>query len=304
MKAMRPLALACVGAVLLANYLVQNLQLVSGRLQDASPTEDVNTLVQQIATLKDPYRASKMYRRLFQKVGDEGIRLLQSHPQDGIAIQAAWEEVRLTVPEKEPETAVRPDRHKLDWFLGFLEGRARLKTPKWWSEVLLDCRANRRDNIYFLQPGQPLYDKIGPDEHFVYGPLDTRLKFERERAVLSVGKQSTTIPVDLLRKDDSGKVACDVSALTTASRCFLAIHEGVGYPYDLVCVERTTGKVLWKSKAFGTWWYAASGPHRFCVTVVEQHRRVIVFGSGVTGAHVEAFRSEDGANLFRFSTSY
>jgi hypothetical protein len=82
------------------------------------------------------------------------------------------------------------------------------------------------------------------------------------------------------------------------------VHERVGYPYDLVCIDRTTGKALWKSKVFGSWWYGASGQHMMWVTVTEQDKRIIVFGSAGTGAHVEGFRAEDGKNLFRFSTSY
>jgi hypothetical protein len=303
-QAMCLLVLASVTAIPLVNYPVQGLSLASGRVQDGSAAEDVKTLVQQIVTLQDPYRASERYRALFQKAGDGGIRTLELHPRDGVAIQAAWEEVRLTIAEKGVESAVRPDRHKLDWFLGFLEGRARLNPPKWWSEVVLDCRANRRDNIYFLLPEKPLYHKVGSDEDSIYAPLHTTLKMEGRQAVLRVGKQSTQIPVELLRKDDLGRLWCDVSALMTASRCFLAVHDSVGYPYDLVCIDRVTGKTLWKSAVFGTWWYGASGQHRMYVTIVEQGERVIVFGSAYTGAHVEAFRAEDGANLFRFSTSY
>ena len=38
--------------------------------------------------------------------------------------------------------------------------------------------------------------------------------------------------------------------------------------------------------------------------VVEEGQRVVVFGAGSTGFHVEAFRKDDGRNLFRFANSY
>ena len=63
-------------------------------------------------------------------VGPGGLPALRLHPHDGIAIQAAWEEVTLTVPEEKQDQPVRPDRHKLDWFLGFLEGRGRVRAPR------------------------------------------------------------------------------------------------------------------------------------------------------------------------------
>jgi hypothetical protein len=40
-----------------------------------------------------------------------------------------------------------------------------------------------------------------------------------------------------------------------------------------------------------------------CVSVTEQNRRVVLFGGGVD-IHCEAFRYEDGTNLFRFSSGY
>lgn len=79
-----------------------------------------------------------------------GLSTLLTHPNDGIAIQAAWQEVVVTIPEKEGDQAFRPDRENLNWFLGFLEGRARIEPPKWWARSLLDCHANRRGNVYFI----------------------------------------------------------------------------------------------------------------------------------------------------------
>src|SRR5262249_37561015 len=105
-------------------------------------------------------------------------------------------------------------------------------------------------------------------------------------------------------KADRGQLCCHVSALMRASRCYVAVHEDVGYPYDLACIDRGTGKVRWKSEVFGTWWGGATGIHEMCVTITEQNKRIVLFGSAATGIHVEAFRPEDGVNLFRFSTSY
>src|SRR5439155_9296246 len=152
---------------------------------------EVEQMVQGILASKYPYEsgsgpgAAKGYRTLFKKVGPDGIRRLQAHPGDGIAIQAAWEEVTLTVPEKEPAQVVRPNRHKLDWFLGFLEGRARVKAPQWWSEMLLDSRANRRDNIYPGNPTQCPYHRVGLD--YASGPHDTNLKREGGKVVQRIG---------------------------------------------------------------------------------------------------------------------
>jgi hypothetical protein len=245
---------------------------------------------------------AKGYRILFGKVGADGIRRLQADTHDGIAIQAAWEEVALTVPEKEPERSVRPDRHKLDWFLGFLEGRGRVKAPEWWAEMLLDSRANRRDNIYPGSPKDMPDHRAGLDD--VEAPRDTTLKRDGDKIILKVRKESVSIPEAILRKCDSGRVCCSVSALITPSRCYIAVHEDVGYSYPLYCIDRLTAKIVWKSEVWATWWGGASGVHHMSVAVTEQNNRIVVFGAAATGIHVEAFQRDDGTNLFRFSSSY
>jgi len=62
--------------------------------------------------------------------------------------------------------------------------------------------------------------------------------------------------------------------------------------------------VLWVADVWGCWWTPSSGQSDQWIEVTEQDDRVIVFGVASTGFHVEAFRAEDGANLFRVSNSY
>jgi hypothetical protein len=223
------------------------------------------------------------------------------HHHDSIALQAAWEEVTLTVPVK-PKVVVRPDRQKLDWFLGFLEGRAHVRAPPWWAEALLDSRANARDNIYPGNPKEPPYHSAGLD--WSRSPRDTTLKREGGKAILRVGEQALAIPEDLLRKADSGRVWSNVSALLTPKRCYVAVHGDEGYGYWLTCIDRTSDKVLWKARVWASWWGGTTGVGHMWVTVTEQKGRVVVFGAESIGMHVEAFRAEDGQNVFRFATSY
>jgi hypothetical protein len=265
---------------------------------DGFPPE-VEKQIQDILKTKESSKVAQKYRTLFNKVGPKGIRTLQAYPQEGIAIQAAWEEVTLTIPEKEPK---RPDADKLKWFLEFMERRGSVKAPRWWSEALLNSDANRRDNIYPGEPKEKPYHRLGLD--YTAGPLDSSLKRGRDTVELRIGEDSVPIPQGLLLKDDFGKLCCGVSGLISHSRCFVAVHESVGYPYQLACIDRETAKTLWESQVFGTWWGSASGIHCMWVAVTEQNNRIVIFGSAATGMHMEAFRPEDGKNLFRFSTYY
>src|SRR5260370_27643577 len=106
--------------------------------------------------------ASEGLAALFKKVGPAGIPALQAHSEDSIALQAAWQDVVVTVLETESRSAVRPGHDKLAWFLGFLEGRARMRAPKWWADSLLGSRAYARDNIY---PGRNSEEDWIADHH-------------------------------------------------------------------------------------------------------------------------------------------
>jgi hypothetical protein len=77
---------------------------------------------------------------LLETVGPD-VRHFSNHEHDGIAIQAAWEEVTRTRQATEPDRKWRPDKHKLSWFVGYLEGRTRISAPDWWVQTLLDTQA-------------------------------------------------------------------------------------------------------------------------------------------------------------------
>jgi hypothetical protein len=177
----------------------------------------------------------------------------------------------------------------------------RTSVPQWWKEVVLDSRANRRDSIYPGEPKKNPYHKAGLDE--ARCPRDTTLKREQGKIVLRIGKESVAIPEDVLGKFDNGKVFSNVSALFTPVRCYVAVHNDCGYPFQLICIDRSSAKVVWKTDVWGTWWGGVSGPSEMWVDVREQKDRVLVFGASA-GIHIEGFRKEDGKNLFRFSSGY
>jgi hypothetical protein len=262
-------------------------------LSTTPAADPLEAKIQEVLNAPDLIHARLAFRSLFEAAGDSGLARLKTHANDSIAIQAAWREVLLTVPEKKGNEVYRPAQHRLNWFIGFLEGRARLKLPAWWQEAVLDAEAHRRGNVYF-RSRLPLQQT---GIQYVFAPVGTNLEKVNGKIVLSVGKESLAIPDSVLRSWG------DVSALMTPERCYVAAHEGVGYHYDLACIDRKSQKPVWKSRVWATWSGGASGPRRYSsVTVTEQDGRIVVFGISGSGAYVEGFKGEDGRNLFRFST--
>jgi hypothetical protein len=251
--------------------------------------EEIERHVRVILEATSPYDGRHLgagdgYRALFEAVGKDGLGQLQSHPNDGVAIQAAWEEVGTG----------RRDRK---WFLGFLEGRARVRAPDWWADILLHSMPD------WGAKEEP-YERTGLD--FIRAPKGINLSRDPKAddvVIMRVGKEEVRVPDELLRRRKTLDMMKDgVSALVRPDRCFLAVHDNVGYDYELSCLDRKTGKVVWKSRVFSHWWGAATGQHAMFVAVTEQGGRIVLFGASWTGFHVEAFQPDDGKNVFRFST--
>jgi hypothetical protein len=156
----------------------------------------IKQIVKQLTDLKSPGEYSEVYRLLFATAGADGLSRLQADRDDSIALQSAWEAVTLTVPVNDGDTVYRPDPRKLMWFLGFIQGRARVSPPGWWGEAALDARANRRNNIY---PGKPKafpYHPAGIDG--VNCPKDASAKTIGRAVFYRVGADIISIPEEIL----------------------------------------------------------------------------------------------------------
>jgi len=271
---------------------------------DEQPTNKaIESKVQDVLRATDLFRAGEAFRALFQAAGDAGLGQLKLHPHDTIALQSAWQQVSLTIPKGKPEPEVRPNRRELDQFIGFLEGRARLKIPGWWRKTLADARSNG-ENVYFEFGKEPVYENAGLDD--VTAPVGTRVTRQKGKISVAIGKQSVLIPQGLLgtarNADTDEKIFyCSVSGRITPTRCYVAVHGDSGNPYPVTCIDRSSGTIRWKAKVWAAW-PGAAGVSEERVTVTEQDERIIVYGVATSGAYAEAFRAKDGKNLFRFST--
>jgi hypothetical protein len=242
------------------------------------------------------------YQSAFKGVSADGIARLKVHADDGVSIRAAWETVVRTIPEKIATGETRPDRDKLNWFLGFIEGRLRVQVPEAWAADLLNCHAIDRRTVY---PGTPY--KGVPHQAGLYdirSALDTTLTKNGKQIVLTVGKASVPIPEYLVERAKRDALEHTIEGLFTPACCYVAVHRNVGYPFDVVCIDRSAGRTIWQNTVRATWFGFSNGGHEMHVTLAEQQSRLVVFGSGTDGLFVEVFRSADGVCLCRFATSY
>jgi len=295
------------------------------RAQDAVSAEPFAQLIQRVLEAGSGLEISAAYRDLFAAVGVEGLAELKRSPHDSIAIQAAWEEVLMTIPATDGAEAYRPDAQVLQRFIGFLEGRGRVTLPDWWAKVFLNVRAHDRGNVFSLWPGEEhkfdpnaiAFEFNGKRElrlsdpyegtdvpFFVLASRGTRVTDEDGRVTISAADRKVEVPEELVDRGDHGTLFCCFSTVFTAEQCYVAVHRDVGYPFTVACLNLADGTLKWKTEAWGTWWGFATGIHQTRVAVTVQDDRLAVFGEAGTGYHVEAFDIGTGANLFRFSTGY
>jgi hypothetical protein len=267
---------------------------------DGKSRPEIASLVQQILDAHAPGLGD--YGALRAATTRADMRRLREHRNEGIAVWAAWQEVRRTVPEEEGPTTYRPDRRKIEWFLAVLECRVRADAPDWWRTTVRNAWANRRDNFVFGTPVRQLYHASGPGS--VMARHGTSLRSAQGVITLASGADSVPVPAGVI-ETEGFSARRYLSALFVPARCYVAAHEETGSKYRLTCLTRPSGKVRWRTEVWGARWGGFSGRTRpdHCVTVIEQGDRILVFGAATWGAYVEAFRAADGRNLFRFSTS-
>jgi hypothetical protein len=188
-------------------------------------------LTRAILDAQDPSKAAPKFAELF-KSGN--LKRLQMNASPTIAVQAAWEEVEHTVPAREPVQVVRPDAKTLVWFVGVLEAKACIHTPKWWADAILDCRANRRGNIYAGGINMMTTDEaaVVPTRP----PPQARFDKKDGIAVIQLGSVTAPIPSDLSDRLELNHLKDRVSALITPSRVYVAVYDSWGYPFRLASV--------------------------------------------------------------------
>jgi hypothetical protein len=270
---------------------------LSTTARDDTYPADVQKIIDGILAAKYPHervhKEGADFKSLFNKVGPEGLKKLKNHPNTTIALQAAWELVEQTPPLNN-----KIDRKTIEDFIAFLEKRCDVKCPDWWRSSFLEASVNR---IRLKGPEPDIYRWSSVDR--ARCPLNAQLISRNGTLVYQEGADSIEIPSALLKRSDRDRLWDNVIGLFTKSQFFITHHDGHGSRHTLTSIDRRSGKILWQSEVWGSWWNDSEGLSRGWVALTEQGNRIVVFG--LSGRfNVEAFDSKDGKNLFRFSNSY
>lgn len=268
-------------------------------------TDEITQILAKFDNVKYSDQYVELYRSLFSACDASELASLNANKNDSIATQSAWERFTMTVPKESAETFYRPDAAKLNWFVGFFEGRNRVPAPEWWRTIVLDARAVNRDAIY---PGQPKERPYHRTKKLKWVSCPTHDSVEDNERVVTYrsGDNSIVIPEELMDRADGGDLLnSNISCVFTETNCFVAVHSNAGFAHDVACLDRKTGKVVWTSEACGCRWRGVTGIHESWLSLVPtDDGRVFVFGAASTGLYAHGFDASTGKTLLRFSSNY
>ena len=95
------------------------LTLLLSLLVAPQPQTSVEDIIRLYEAVPYAHEYEEFYTATFQKFGRVGFAPLKACDSAAIATQAAWEEIKLTIPVEKGDRRYVVDREKLLWFLGF-----------------------------------------------------------------------------------------------------------------------------------------------------------------------------------------
>jgi hypothetical protein len=235
----------------------------------------------------------------------------------GIALQASWESsasVRFSKLNPNPQR-----------FLGFLEGRTRLRVPLQWevgliTEVFRDDQKLVNSSLKCYLPIAAFLKQVDDgsimdvSEPFSEAPLGvwvppgTRLKMVGNKITVSVGAESVIFPKELLERLRKTYDIGLLKAVLGPERSYIALYAGPGRSFPLLCLDSHSGKVIWKTESWGygeeNYRGVAGSLFRHELEIVLTDNTIALFGEGNGGCYLDVFDQKTGTSLYRFSTSY
>jgi hypothetical protein len=302
--------MSCERCILLAFLFVALLFPANG--QDSQPLDaKTRQLVEKIAKASSVKDAALANKALFKTKDRNLIRRLKNVSEKGIAIRAAWEEVafsglkkdvRKIFDREEPCLAVNPLAAAR--FIGFVEGKLGIQLPSWWEEAVRAAATWERDEpIYPGKPKETPYHYFDLDGHQIGLPKTMTLEKKGEGILIRTAKESMVLSRAIAKEIWTSSLT--LSGSLSKERCILAFHNDIGCSFQLVCLDRTSGKKLWESTVWDSR-QAGGGtgiPQEY-VSVLDNGQSVFVFGSSDRCFFIEAFDSKTGRNQFRFASRY
>lgn len=235
------------------------------------------------------------------------------HKNDNVALLAAWQRVARTI--KPTEVSQKIDPLAMQRYLGFVEGRLRLKIPKWWYFEMSRAHSfNPRTILTYKLEGSKHFPFYSPRFPFVFPAILKGLKVvvdkKKPSLTLKFGKDEIRIPNKLvkLKKKIRDKTIDDYvySGMIYKNKCYFVFGSYNESPFvTLWCLSMINSDVIWSRSNVGipTKEYSiANFPETPWVTLHVYGNEVYAFGATGLTFFFESFDLNTGKRRIHFST--
>lgn len=236
------------------------------------------------------------FRELMLTLASENnsdFRQLESHPDNSVAVAAAWERLRDAEPQRTQIEAAR--------FVGYLEGRCQTRAPQWWADRVSKCQL-LQGRIRFAQDSEWAHKLNDRWSVATESGITSDVK---HGLIFNEGTFTTVIPHEVGGPINSGADHFAVSA--DKDHLYSCAFSVRALPYKLFCTEKQSGKLSWQTRVQAISIGGYSGPqpeHDHQVGIVVDADRLFVYGIAINCAYCEGFRRIDGHALFRFNSQF
>ena len=276
------------------------------------------------STIDDVFNANK---RIFSNAATLEVQELTKHPDNGIALSAAWQLVQRTMINGHFASQKDLTRDILLWFTGFVEGRLATNVPPFWKETILHVKQRKQMQMHYTKVTDtsiPLLWELHVQSPQLYfprvpntNPLQKNKTAEKDGTVgfitpgISAKLDGEFIKIDIdntsiqiMQKQIPTKgIPIDVAtAIADGDKAYLLLYSLRCNSYPVICIQCSTNKILWSNTVWVSTNKTRTGSGYHWSVMEVQGNNLIVFGIGDEVAYIEAFDTIAGSRLFFFST--
>lgn len=225
------------------------------------------------------------------------IESLRTNANATVALWANWQEVKRRIPTLVNARSQHVDMASIGRFIGFLEGRLRIRVPSDFEEMLRSAKASSPSDLGVAVPTEM---RRFVQCSGVYVPLlcNCRLRDRNQKMILNVGGVAFDVPTEV-RESIWGYEPAEISVCLQAGGVLVLAHSPTEAG-ELWSIK--SNRVVWRSEIWQLVHMLTGMGHTNHVQVVIEDERVIVFGELTGSGYMQIMRLSDGKLQAFFAT--
>jgi len=278
-----------------------------GEAADRKWDRTLKSIERGIRDWQKRYETVRVIRQIVEGKSIDQLENLLACRSATVALHATWQRVVL-LSDRVSDT-YPPDERAIEYFLGFITGRLRVRPPQWWRVSLREAVHPAECLDTLLIPGQgDLLNlhviEVRAKETWwtCYAPRSLRIETDGESCwIILAGQKRRLMPATQPLSPN----AEFVTAAFTKDATYVAFSHPVGGFVHVFKLD-LHGKVMWESRAWAALATGSWGPTMpVILEVVPSHHAILLFGA-MPGrwSFLEGFRADTGEPMLRWCSCY